>query len=429
MPASLEPIRRFKCTYKDCNMSFDTEKQMRSHKKQSDEHEYCHKCDEDFESFEDYAMHKITRPVEHGRACRVCGDEFKSISGLKRHIELNHKVDQKLTCIGCHGSFYRASLFIEHLEFGHCEVISASQFQGHIIHKHLINELLKCGPALDRFRQKTSKFDAAIDYEEEGGVVLEDPLDHDQGIEAVDFKAIEPDTTLNPAMDDLSFIPKGVPRPSSPRLKAWVSRKEKSSAATLFPDVKPNPPKDFSISAHDAAMVQEHGINILRSRFWDPMSTDWNPEKFYDAIVGKYHCPFICEQTFDCVGDLNKHILGEHRVTHMKCPKCLKYFNSATALMSHCESQGARCQINKADDFNIFLDRLTGGFLSVEEKTRPDHLNTKNVLVRNDETGHMEMYRPPVASYLEYKVSTPPDWKGTAGSTVQIGGPPQTSQW
>lgn len=137
----------------------------------------------------------------------------------------------------------------------------------------------------------------------------------------------------------------------------------------------------------------------------------------------------VDRQTFDCVGDLNKHILGEHRVTHMKCPKCLKYFNSATALMSHCESQGARCQINKADDFNIFLDRLTGGFLSVEEKTRPDHLNTKNVLVRNDETGHMEMYRPPVASYLEYKVSTPPDWKGTAGSTVQIGGPPQTSQW
>lgn len=295
MPASLEPIRRFKCTYNDCNMSFDTEKQMRVHKKHSDEHDYCYKCDEDFESFEDYAMHKITRPAEHGRACRVCGDEFKSTSGLKRHIELNHKVDQKLTCIGCNESFYRASLFIEHLEFGHCGVISASQFQGHIIHKQLIGELLKCGPALDRFRQKTSKFDAAIDYEEEGGIVLDDPLDDDKEIEAVDFKAIEPDTTLTPVMDELSLHPKGVPRPSSPKLKTWVSRKEKSTSATLFPDAKPNPPKDFSILAHDAAMEQEHGINILRSRFWDPMSTDWNPEKFYDAIVGKYYCSFICE--------------------------------------------------------------------------------------------------------------------------------------
>jgi hypothetical protein len=300
MPASLEPIRRFKCTYKDCDMSFDTEKIMKNHKKHFDDHKYCHKCDEDFDSFEDYAMHKITRPAEHGRACRVCGDEFKSISGLKRHIELNHKVDQKLACIGCRQSFYRASLFIEHLEFGHCEVISASQFQGHIVHKHLITELLKCGPALDRFRQKTSKFDAAIDYEEEGGIPLDDPLGDDREIEAVEFEAIKPDTssdvTLNSTMNSLSLNTPAIADPPSRQLKIWVSRKEKSSAATLFPDAKPNPlSKDFSISAHDAAMEQEHGINIMRSRFWDPMSTDWDPEKFYDAIVGKYHCPFICE--------------------------------------------------------------------------------------------------------------------------------------
>jgi hypothetical protein len=134
-------------------------------------------------------------------------------------------------------------------------------------------------------------------------------------------------------------------------------------------------------------------------------------------------------QTFDCTGDLNKHILGEHRITRMKCPKCLKYFNSATALMAHCESQAARCQINKAEDFNIFLDRLSGGFLGVEEKIRPDHLNTRNVLLRNDESGHMEMYKPLVANYLEYKVTTPPDWKEPAGPTVQIGGFPKSLQW
>lgn len=113
----------------------------------------------------------------------------------------------------------------------------------------------------------------------------------------------------------------------------------------------------------------------------------------------------------------------------MKCPRCLKYFNSATALMAHCESPGARCQISKAEDFNIFLDRLSGGFLSVEEKIRPDHLNNKNVLLRNEETGHMEMYKPPVASYLEYKVTTPPDWKGPAAHCVQIGGIPEESSW
>lgn len=373
MPAQLEPIRRFKCTYKDCDMSFDSEKLMKSHKRHSDEHEYCHKCDEDFDSFEDYAMHKITRPAEHGLACRVCGDEFKSTSGLKRHIELNHKVDQKLTCFGCHKSYYSAALFIEHLEFGHCDVISANQFQGHIVHKYLISELLKCGPALDRFRQKTSKFEAAIDYEEEGGVSLsEDPLGEDQEVDAVEFKAITPDThsetprtlvfsgqfpplpsqstmrnidsevastmngmSLSGRDDTGSDTSTVVASPvatrvsthsmrspssrhgssvhshstqkdsamqesntsSAPReLKAWGGRKGKSTGAMLFPNARPKaPPSDFSVAAHDDAMEQEHGINILRSRFWDPMSDDWNPEKFFDAIITKYYCPFICE--------------------------------------------------------------------------------------------------------------------------------------
>jgi hypothetical protein len=71
MPATLEPIRRFKCTYNDCAMSFETEKAMKSHKKHSDEHDYCHRCDEDFDSYDDYALHKITRPEEHGKVRRV----------------------------------------------------------------------------------------------------------------------------------------------------------------------------------------------------------------------------------------------------------------------------------------------------------------------------------------------------------------------
>jgi hypothetical protein len=88
MPAVLEPLLGIKCTYEDCYESFDTEKAMKKHKKYSDEHDYCHKCDMDFENHEDYAFHKITKPEQHNKACRVCGDEFKSESGLKRHIEL-----------------------------------------------------------------------------------------------------------------------------------------------------------------------------------------------------------------------------------------------------------------------------------------------------------------------------------------------------
>jgi hypothetical protein len=107
---------------------------------------------------------------------------------------------------------------------------------------------------------------------------------------------------------------------------------------------------------------------------------------------------------------------------------CLKYFKSATALMSHCESRGANCQINKAEDFNIFLDRLSGGFLGVEENIRPDHLNNPTVLITNEETGRMERYKPPVASYLQYMVTKPPDWKEPARVAKVIGGVPTTEQ-
>ncbi|KAG9194123.1 hypothetical protein G6011_04158 [Alternaria panax] len=488
-------------------MSFDTEKIMKNHKKNFDDHEYCHKCDEDFETFEDYAMHKIIRPEEHNKACRVCGDEFKSTSGLKRHIELNHKVDQKLTCIGCQKSFYRACLFIEHLEFGHCGVISASQFQGHIVHKHLITEYLQNGQARDRLNQKTSKYEAAIDLEEDGGVQLSnDPIDDEADIEKVEFTAIKPDVptgeptpvfggrypllptqtgfvpdvdveiasmmggmSLNgdadvdsdgstviesPCAIAFPAIPPSPSRPESVQsqygssihggsethgssvsssnreTKVWGPRKGKSTGSILFPNTKPKAlPSDFSISAHDEAMEKEHGPNLLRDRFWDPMSADWNPEKFYDSIVNKYYCPFVCEQNFDIRQDLNTHILADHRITRMKCPKCLKYFNSATALMAHCESRGARCSISHADDFALFLDKMSGGFLGVQEKVRPDHLNTRPTMLRNAETGHMEMYKPPVASYLQYTVTTPPDWKDPVRSTVQIGGMPGKSQW
>lgn len=79
---------RVKCTYPDCDLHFDTERHMKRHKKHDDEHDYCHKCDEDCKSYDELAYHKILRPDVHEKACRVCGQEFKSESGLKRHIEL-----------------------------------------------------------------------------------------------------------------------------------------------------------------------------------------------------------------------------------------------------------------------------------------------------------------------------------------------------
>lgn len=91
LTANMPPMTesgRVKCTYAECDLHFATEKDMKRHKKHDDDHDYCHKCDEDFESYDDLSQHKIVRPDMHNKACRVCGQEFKSESGLKRHIEL-----------------------------------------------------------------------------------------------------------------------------------------------------------------------------------------------------------------------------------------------------------------------------------------------------------------------------------------------------
>jgi hypothetical protein len=344
-------------------------------------------------------------------------------------------------------------------------VISASQFQGHIVHKHLVTALLKDGDAYKRFQAKQAKFEAAHgDFEEEGGVCLDNPLDKDEE-EEVRFAAIQPEVQATPVYtpypplpsqaralgyvvdevassigamsvnddDGASTLVEGRSAASTPtarKERIWVDRNGKPASSALFPNAKATPaPKDFSIAAHDEQMEREHGINIMKTRFWDSLSTDWNPERFYDSVIDKYNCPFVCELNFATPADLNKHINSDHRLTRMKCPSCLKYFKSATALMAHCESRGSKCQINKADNFNIFLDRISGGFLGVNEKTRPDHLNNPTVMLTNPNTGRPETYKPPVASYLQYMVTKPPDWKEPTKAGVQIGFAAQQSQW
>lgn len=341
--------------------------------------------------------------------------------------------------------------------------------------------MLDNNSALARFKAKQAKYVAAHDdCKEEGGISLADGLDSDEAIEDVEFAAIQPDVQATPAHTIAEPYPALPTRPGTSGYlvdevalsigtmsvnddddtstvigdrssvapsaygsstyaaststareeKVWVDRKGKPASSTLFPAAKPTPaPKDFSIAAHDEHMEREHGINIMKTRFWDPLSPDWNPERFYNSIMNKYNCPFDCELTFGTPADLNKHINSAHRLTRMKCPACLKYFKSATALIAHCESRGSKCQINKAGDYGQFLDKISGGFLGVVEKIRPDHLHNKEVMITNPDSNRLERYKPPVASYLQYEVTTPPDWREPTNTGVQIGHAVQQSQW
>ncbi|KAL5457996.1 hypothetical protein PMIN06_003569 [Paraphaeosphaeria minitans] len=330
---------------------------------------------------------------------------------------------------------------------------------GHVVHCHLVAKLLAGGEAHARFMQKTSQYNASLDQEEEGGVEVENVLEDDhEDARAVNHPAIQPEcmqgdvphaepwpalsapdrtatrsSTVTSAMGRMSLGGTDAGSGSHTRqgsaattqnprhqAKAWGGR----SAKDLFPQAKATaaPQKEFSIEAVDEKTKQAHGGNIFNTRFWDPLAKEWDPERFYNTMIEGYFCPFMCEQSFGDVTELRDHILVDHRVSRAKCPHCLKYFDSITALMSHCQSRGSKCQVNKADDFGKFLNRLTGGFLSVQEKVRPDFIQNETVMAYNAETREMEKYTPPTVKYLEYTSSKPMDWREPVRVAARIGG-------
>jgi len=85
MLAALVPAKKYACTFKGCVAAFDNPKDLRKHKRSAEDHEYCSKCDEDFESWDDLVAHKASSD-EH-ISCKFCGEDFKTKSGRDRHIK------------------------------------------------------------------------------------------------------------------------------------------------------------------------------------------------------------------------------------------------------------------------------------------------------------------------------------------------------
>lgn len=68
------------------------------------------------------------------------------------------------------------------------------------------------------------------------------------------------------------------------------------SAKKLFPRANPKPP---NVEKSEEQTTLEYGINIMNTRFWDPLSPDWKPEPFFNVLIQKYSCPFPCEYVFN----------------------------------------------------------------------------------------------------------------------------------
>lgn len=93
-------LKQFECTYAGCQKRFDTIKEMKRHKVNEPEHNFCKKCDVDCDDWEALTQHKVDAmtpwlegSMRHHKeespnhiVCEWCGMDFKSFGGRKIHI-------------------------------------------------------------------------------------------------------------------------------------------------------------------------------------------------------------------------------------------------------------------------------------------------------------------------------------------------------
>lgn len=91
-------IVRLQCTFPDCTQTVEgrdanEEKahekaydRLVKHKIRNNDHDYCKKCDLDFECFDDFVSHKAKSSDKIHISCQWCGQDFGSHSGRNAHI-------------------------------------------------------------------------------------------------------------------------------------------------------------------------------------------------------------------------------------------------------------------------------------------------------------------------------------------------------
>lgn len=215
--------RPFKCTLDWCQHRFETEKEMKIHKKYAEDHYYCKKCNVDCADWEDLTAHKVDAMAPHLEkrikgvtiphiVCEFCGQDFESFGGRKTHRAQAHPAEQDIICPGpqCNRKFVRAADMIEHLEKDQCPGIRAHEFRANIQHTYVVKQIWK--EDLEQFRKNLNRNQVAEeqpgrisgsedqhgeddgeDDNEDGGVDILGQTDQEQ---MGGYKPLEPEVDL-----------------------------------------------------------------------------------------------------------------------------------------------------------------------------------------------------------------------------------------
>ncbi|KAF2758866.1 hypothetical protein EJ05DRAFT_537263 [Pseudovirgaria hyperparasitica] len=392
---------RWECLVANCTVK-DELKFFEKHMEK--DHFYCRKCHAAFKDWETLVKHRISSPLHY--ACNFCGIEFKSIHGIKRHVQLDHPPKQNLKCIGCGDMFDRAASMVNHLEQGHCAVITPQEFAGHMQQKMIIDSVLRDKPSV---LPGPNHILAAVDLDEGGGVCLlqgHNILEADEASGHPKIASLQPEkkptcnstrsqypslqsSTGTSGLDSFS----GMSISSSAALsskaasstvstiddddgsqKPWGS--QTGASKTLFPESRPTPVDHDWLEGKrqaDIGYARQNGSNLFKDRYWDPSSERFKAEAFFNAVMEFYECPFNpCNHKSYLPSDLVHHIQTSHRAIEYRCPCCFKWFKTAAALMGHAEAAGTRCRISKTENYREAVNQFSAGFIQANEGKHPD---------------------------------------------------------
>ncbi|GFN12674.1 putative C2H2 finger domain protein [Aspergillus tubingensis] len=328
---------RVPCTYKECSGVFESAGEMKRHK--ANEHDYCSRCDEDFQDDEYLLLHKI-KSDKH-IVCVVCGIDFRSEGGRDLHTRQQHRTPQTLTCYGCGQKFKMAGAMVNHVESGDCPNIPLSSLLQEQSKRLLFREALRTGN-----EGENAEPDGQDDN---GGVHIDqDLLEMDPDDEATQSVV---GGVSGLSLDDNVPEPKSKSSMASPSLVSETREQSASAGKIARPtSPRPGPSNSFGIDHIDAG----HTLRAL--------DRNWDPTVYFSSFNGKFICP--CKAEFSSMRDFEEHVVTKTNQNRgIQCPGCLRIFRTAAALVAHCESASTRCKVNRGLQFSQVINDISGGLV------------------------------------------------------------------
>ncbi|KAK2785194.1 hypothetical protein FQN51_003937 [Onygenales sp. PD_10] len=357
---------RIPCTIQGCKETFASEKLMKRHKLDTIDHEYCRRCDMDFDDEVEFLYHKI-KSSKH-IACPICGIEFKSQGGQDIHFRQFHRADQQITCQFCHEKFSRAAAFVLHFENDQC-ALGLDKYKEIRVKKQATIAFMD--RALSRNGHSFAMAaPSALDSEDGGvGVSLLDLIDEDENV---------PMSKAHPGTDAITAKLGNMdiwPVPGSKADETTVAGELSLLDLDMSPKSKQAVPVNTAgsvsgVSVPASASAWNDSVMLPPTKTVVPSSNDndeqekkqWDPERFFNSLLGEYIC--VCNESYQTQKEFESHLLsGVHNGGIFRCPGCLRLFKTNTALIAHCESASVRCKVSLNPRYAEIMDEISGGLL------------------------------------------------------------------